>query len=339
MIYPKYLKKGSLVGVTAPSDGITDEIKIKTFENGKKMLQDIANLKVVFTDNVFTSDNHGRSSSGFERAMQFNDLVSNKKIDWIVSATGGNYLVEMLDFVDFNAIKKHPVFVQGYSDNTSLLVAITTICDVATIYGSNFSIFGMEKYGLPHYQNLDLLFNKTKEFYSHDLYESEFSKKNTGLEYFALDKTVCYKNGYNQKSVKFKGRMIGGCSDVIFSLIGTPYEKILQYIEKYKEDGIIFYLESFNTNDVDLYMHLWQMKKAGYFKYCTGIMFGRPLFFTSFDNQSYYQVCEDCLKSLNIPIIFDTDIGHRQPCIPIVNGAFATVESADSKGKITYEFI
>lgn len=38
-----------------------------------------------------------------------------------------------------------------------------------------------------------------------------------------------------------KGRIIGGCIDVILSLIGTKHDKINQFIEKYKNDRIIFF--------------------------------------------------------------------------------------------------
>ncbi len=338
MIYPKFIKPNSKIAVTAPSDGITEKTKIDCFLNGMKNLKEKYNLDVFFTDNVFTSDNKGRSSSSFERASQFNDLVKSKKFDWIISATGGNYLVEILDYIDFEAIKENPVFIQGYSDNTSLLYAITTNCDIATIYGMNFSSFGMEKYGKPQIQNIELLQGKSNVVTSFEMYEDSFPKKITGLEYYSFDKEVYWKNAFNNDEVKIKGRLIGGCSDILFSLIGTSYDNTLNFIEKYKDDGIIFYLESFNTNDCDLYLHLWQMKKANYFKYCTGIIFGRPLFYTSYNNQTYQEVCTEVLNNLNIPLIFDADIGHKAPQIPIINGANALITSKQGKGKIEYYF-
>lgn len=338
MIYPRFLKKGDKVAVTAPSAGIVDPIKINTFKNAKKELKNHYDLDVFFSENVFRDDGTGRSSSGFERGYQFNELVS-LKFPWIIGATGGDFLVEMLDYVDYANFAENPCWVQGYSDLTSLLYSITTICDVATIYGTNFSIFGMEEYGQPHFDNIKLLFGETKEFHNYEKYEDGFQEKVTGLEYFNMTEKTVWKNAHNENKVTFSGRLLGGCTEIIFALIGTPYERTKEFCEKYKNDGIIFYFETFASNDNDMYLHLWQMKKAGFFKYCKGIMFGRPLFYNSMRNESYQDVCLSALDSLNIPIIFDVDIGHKAPQLPIVNGAYATVHSEDGNGYIKYEFL
>ena len=39
MIFPKYIKKNDTIAVTAPSNGITDEIKIKRFNKGVEQLK------------------------------------------------------------------------------------------------------------------------------------------------------------------------------------------------------------------------------------------------------------------------------------------------------------
>ena len=41
-----------------------------------------------------------------------------------------------------------------------------------------------------------------------------------------------------------------------------------EYIERHKEEGIIWFLEAFETNTAELQRTLWQMKSCGYFKYC-----------------------------------------------------------------------
>lgn len=97
-------------------------------------------LNTIFTEDVF-SDIGGKSASGEQRAKEFNDLVKYET-PWIISAAGGDYLNEMLKFIDYKQFKRKHCWVQGYSDNTSILYALTTISDVATIYGQNFSAFG-----------------------------------------------------------------------------------------------------------------------------------------------------------------------------------------------------
>ena len=46
---------------------------------------------------------------------------------------------------------------------------------------------------------------------------------------------------------------------------------------------------------------------------------------------------DSVIANLNVPIIYDADISHKGPCMTIINGAIATVESKDGKGSICFE--
>ena len=48
------------------------------------------------------------------------------------------------------------------------------------------------------------------------------------------------------------GRLVGGCLDVIVFLLGTSYDGTEEFINKYKSDGIIWNLESFNMEDTTI---------------------------------------------------------------------------------------
>ena len=55
-----------------------------------------------------------------------------------------NFLFEILEYLDFDRIKTaEPKWIQGYSDITILTFIITTMLDIATIYGPNIKTFGM----------------------------------------------------------------------------------------------------------------------------------------------------------------------------------------------------
>ena len=80
------------------------------------------------------------------------------------------------------------------------------------------------------------------------------------------------------------------------------------------------------------------MKNAGYFKNSNGIIFGRPIML----KEEYEMTQEECLtqalKDLNIPIIYDADIGHIAPQMPILSGGILEIEYEKGKGKITNYF-
>ena len=116
-------------------------------------------------------------------------------------------------------------------------------------------------------------------------------------------KKVNWVNGRGEEKIEISGRLVGGCLDVLAFLIGTKYDGTEQFIEKYKDDGIVWVLESFNMEDVVLITHLWQMKEKGYFKNATGFVFGRPLMYNTWIEQPYKDAVMSVLGDLNVPII------------------------------------
>ena len=337
MIFPKFIKKNDTIGITALSDGVEKESDKIRFNNGKKQLKD-KGYKIKFTNNVFTADEKGRSSSGKTRADQLHELISDKDVSWIVSAKGGNFLVEMLEHLDFSLIKENPKWIQGYSDNTSLLFAITTKLDIATLYACNFGDFGMEEWHESVRRNLDIVEGKEKTQKSFEFFEDGFSDRVTGLEGYSADKAVEWKNIRNEDSINIKGRVLGGCLDVLLTIAGTKYDGALEFIERYKDDGIVWYFESFDLNAEALMMGLWRLKELGWFKYTRGIVFGRPLIFSSFTDTSHEEAILAMLGDLNVPIITDADIGHKGPQFVMINGALASISSQGGKGEVTYLF-
>lgn len=336
MIYPKFINKGDLVGITAPSDGNSKVSDFARLDNGKKKIEK-SGYNVIETDHVRSSDN-GRSGDAKIRAREFMDLISNDEVKAIFSASGGDYLLEILPFLDFDIIKKNPKWFQGYSDNTGLVHIITTICDIATIYGNNFNDFGMDNWHKSVEDNLRILEGESVIQESFDKYQDGFYDRITGLEEYVLTKPVKWHNIGNDDEVVLKGRTIGGCLDVLISLVGTRFDMTKSYIEKHKDDGFIWYLESFNLTAPALTLALWQLREAGWFRYAKGFVFGRPTFYDDSPGSSYEEVVMQELGELGLPIILEADIGHKPPQFTMINGGLGRLKSKDGKGILTYDF-
>lgn len=335
MIFPKYIKKGDTIGVTATSSGIVNELKQKRIKNAIKNFENRGyNVKV--TDNVYTSDWRGCSSTGKERGEQFNELIKNKDVSCIFSVAGGDYLMEMLEYVDFESIKNNPKWFQGFSDNTTLIYPIVTKCDVAAVYGCHISDFGMKPWQKPVEDALGVIEGTTKKLHSYDNFEDERHEYVSGYEGYCADKEVRWVNGRMEDEISMTGRLVGGCLDVIVFLLGTSYDGTEEFINKYKSDGIIWNLESFNMEDTTIITHLWQMKEKGYFKNVNGFIFGRPLMYNSWSNRTYEDAVMWVLDDLDVPIIFNSDIGHKGPQFPIIEGAKAKIISSNGKGILEY---
>lgn len=340
MVFPKLLQKGDWIGVTALSNPINDPLEKKRFNHGANQISK-AGFGAVFTNNVFTeADKFGRSGSGEEKALEFNALVAEEKVKAIMSAAGGSFLTEMLPYVDVDLFRNHPKWVQGYSDNTALLYYLTTKLDIATAYGCNFSDFGMEPWDESVKKSLGVLNGTVKIQESFTMYQDGFRQKVTGLEGYSMDKPVKWRT-MDGGNALFQGRLIGGCLDVILNLMGTPFDGTLDFIEKYKRDGIIWYLESYDLGFDRLMEGLWKMKSLGYFEGVTGFLFGRPF---NYPTEGYFgetlptydDVLKERLDDLNVPIVMDADIGHKGPQFVMINGAATRIEARGGKGFVIY---
>ncbi len=335
MIYPAFIKKGSIIGITAPSDGNKKETDFIRLDSGKQQLQ-ARGYELLETAHVRSSVK-GRSTDGKTRAEEFLELIKNDKVMWIVSAKGGDYLMEMLLFVDFNRIKLNPAWIQGYSDNTGITFTVTTNCDMATVYGCNFNDFGMVPWHKAIEDNLALLEGRDILQTSFDFYEDGFYDRVTGLEGYQADKAVCWRNITGEEELNLSGRLLGGCLDVLLNLAGTKYDNTVNFINQYKEDGILWYLESFSLNSEALARGLWQLREAGWFGTARGFLFGRPAFFDGEAEIPYEEAVLSVLEELKVPVILDADIGHKAPQMTMINGAVAYLSSKGGRGTLRLE--
>jgi len=335
MIYPKFIKINNTIGIPSPSAGASTLEKQNKILNAKRNLKQLG-YKLVLSKNIFKNEK-GRSANAIERAKEINNMFTNKNIDMILCASGGDFLIEILPHIDFNIIKENPKLIAGFSDPTGILYPITTKCDIATIYGHNFSSFGMEKYHQSEKEFLEIIKGNLITQESYDLYESDYQEKITGIEYYNLKEKV-YWNTLDNKEVKIKGRIIGGCLDIISELAGTKYDGINEFNEKYQNDGIIWYFDNCELSYEESIRTLWKLNELNYFKYTKGIIFGR--FGTNITSYNYdIKTCleDSVLSNLEIPIIYDADISHKAPCMTIINGSIATIKVKNGKGSIYFE--
>lgn len=333
MIYPALLHNDSLIGITAPSSGV-DINKDTAFDNYKANLNSIG-FRTIETSNVRTGLTP--SSPAEIRANEFNSLIYNSEVDMILCAKGGDLLFEILDKVDYQALKANPKWVQGYSDPTSLLYAITTKYDIATVYGNGAGAYSMSPMHVSLLNSMHMLMGKLNIQHSFDLFEKNKGDSSFG---YNLDSKVEWKiifDGENISSgaqVNFTGRLIGGCVDVLTDLIGTPFDGTKEFIDKYANDGIIWYFDNFAMPAERLYSFLWHMKKCRYFNNASGFIFGRNLFKSTFMDFDYEEAVLRPLMDLNVPIITEADIGHVSPRMAIINGALGEVIVKNKQGTV-----
>lgn len=330
MIFPKWIQKGDCIGVTACSAGKTLPADMVRLDNAARQMS-ARGYRVIETPDTRKNEK-GRSAPAAVRAEELHSLVRNPEVSWVVQAGGGDYLAEMLSYTDFEAIRRNPKWYQGLSDPTGLLFSITTNCDMATVYAGNFTDFGMLKWHRSLEENLSLLEGNSFVQESFPFYKDGFAERITGLEDFQEDTPVHWESSCGD--VVVSGRLLGGCLDVLLDLAGTRFDKTAEWCERYKEDGILWYLESFALSSERLTCGLWHLKEAGWFRYAKGFVFGRPAFFSSDYEIAYQEAVEAAVGELSVPVVYEADIGHKAPRMTMINGALARLSLEDKKAKL-----
>jgi muramoyltetrapeptide carboxypeptidase LdcA involved in peptidoglycan recycling len=256
-----------------------------------------------------------------------NELLRDESVRGIICATGGDFLISMLPHIDFDAIRADPKWIQGYSDPTSLLYAVTTKLDIATIYGVNAGGFWMDRLHSSLSDGLRILKGDIPTQKSFTFFERDRSGRNGG---YNLTERVEWltPNG----SVDVSGRLLGGCLDCICDVLGTRYDKTADFIKRYKNDGIIWYFDIFAMKSEAVHNTLFKMKDMGYFENARAFVFGRVCFPSSFSGLSYIDAAKKILG--DAPLIFDADVGHVPPKMTLINGSVARVTAKDGKGSL-----
>lgn len=340
MLYPESLKKGNKIGVSAPSAGMSSIPDQTRLESGVSHFQELG-YPVILTEHV-RSDEKGASASGKVRAKELTELIQNPEVRAVIAASGGDFLMQMLSELNLDEIRKHPKWLQGFSDITGLLFTVTTNLDIATLYTNNFSSFGMKNWHSSLYENIRILEGESPVQHSFDFYQDGYRPRITGLEEFVPETPVKWINvtpdgKITDDELVMNGRILGGNLDVCLNLVGTRFDQVDQFIHRYQKDQLLWFFESYSLDSAELIRGLWQLKEAGWFQHAAGFIFGRPAFCTEQYGITYTEAIQLGLEGLHLPVILNADIGHKPPQMTIINGAIAEIRSNGGKGSIIFE--
>lgn len=344
MKYPKFLSKKGTIGFVAPSFGCNIEPYRSAFNNAIEKFHAMGHEKDL-GPNCYEGCGVGISNTPEACGKELTEYYCSLDNDVLISCGGGEMMCETMSNVDFDAIKSaEPKWYMGYSDNTNMTFLLTTICDTASIYGPCAAAFGMEPWHPSIQDAYDVLRGVKKSVSGYDLWEKE-SLKNAEhplLPYNVTEerkiRSFC-EGEIAEEEVQFEGRLVGGCMDCLVNLLGTKFDDVKGFNERYKEDGIIWFMESCELNVMAIRRAIWQMKNAGWFEHVKGFLIGRPMMFgQEMFGCDQYQAVVDLLKEYHVPIIMDLDIGHLAPMMPMVSGAYAKVTVKGNDITVAYEY-
>lgn len=337
MIYPEFPKSGDTIGICAPSAGVG--AKLDSFNFSIDTLRDCG-FEILETANVRNEDYP--SAPADIRGAEFNSMFENDDVQMVLCASGGDYCIEMLPFIDQEIIKANPKWFCGYSDPTSIEMLLTTRLDIATIYGSNAGSWDWRPLHEFQETSLSVLRGDIPVQHSYDFYSSKgFDDETMTYEMDAPVEWKLYVSEYGHHTndntdevslhseahlipadyLDVSGRLIGGCIDVLDWIIGTPYEDLEGFCRRYAGDGFIWYFDNFELSPLLLQYALRKMQLKGLFENAKAVIIGRTLIPGDASDGDYLSQLERVFVDINVPLIWNADIGHTKPSLTIINGA------------------
>jgi muramoyltetrapeptide carboxypeptidase len=329
--FPRPLAPGDRIAVTSPSSGVKHESRAR-LEFNLRWLRDRGYDVVV---GECMSGEQVRSAPKEARAAELVDLLCDPAVRAVVPPFGGELAIDLLDQLDWTRLAAaEPTWLVGWSDISTLLVAITTRLGWASAHGWNLMDTALAPpEGLRHWT--DLLAAR-----------GEVVQRSPGLtrdgwgNVRAADTTVMTLDRPTDwvvlggGDVDVSGRLIGGCVEVLSPLAGTPYADVPAYGRAHADEGLLVYLEVAEYGAYDACRIFHGLRYAGWFEHASAVLVGRT---PGADMPDLTQLAavEDALGGLGIPVVAEMDIGHTQPFLPLVNGAPGRVVVRDGVRQVS----
>jgi muramoyltetrapeptide carboxypeptidase len=285
------MKKSSNIFIISPSSPFRESEQ--NIQEATKKLENLG-FSVSFSPNCFSDC--GNVSSGIQKRVDdIHTGFLDKSYDIIMSTQGGFNSNEILPFLDYKMIKNNPKVFCGMSDMTTLCTNLNQKSNIQTFYGLQFRHF------------VDSKNHNFEQFL--EVIKNPKSFENT------LKQQIKPNNIFRKG--KLKGKLVGGNLAVLCWLAGTNYS-----LEVF-EDSVLFLEDDEETNGHYWQMYLTHLKQTGIFGKIKGVIFGKVLAETKFEEKSKFEdILETVFEQYNFPILTDLNFGHTQLPLTIPYNTF-----------------
>jgi len=296
MIWPKPLKHGDKVAITAPSSPVSDE-KLEMSVESIKFL----GLEPVVMPSCYMA--HGYlAGPDKQRADDINTAFADDTIKGIFCLRGGYGTTRLLPMLDFEMIKNNPKVFIGYSDISSLHFNVNQKCDLITFHGP-----------MP-----------TTDYRVHE----GFTNDSLRTCLFAHENLKTIGNPEGEEIVTLregfaKGTLVGGNLSLMAGTLGSPYEVDTK--------GKILFIEDVDEMPFRLDKMLTALALAGKFRDCEGIILGTFERCEEADHPSLSlrEIFEEVVLPWGKPTVLNLRAGHIYPQSTLPMGAEVSFEAKD----------
>ena len=267
------LQKGDEIGLIASSNPITKKLQ-NSLNSALSFFQKLG-LKPVLGNNIHATRDLKTVIEPKLRAEDFDHFVDLDNIKAVINLWGGYHSIDMLEFIDWNNIKRNPKPIMGASDFTVLLNAIFFKTNIVTYHWINAIWLGLKRY------------DKSKQ-----TFENHFFKEKQNIA--SISKIEVISEG------KGRGYLIGGNLESFQNLI---CRNNIQFSTNY-----VLLVEDTNKSLSNVVKSLSSLINNGFINNCSGIILGnmdqcRSVKKNNLNKQVRNYLLNTIIKQLRIPEI------------------------------------
>ena len=288
------LNKNNKIALVVCSNGKNIEDK-ERLEKLESILVEMG-LVPVFTKYIY-KDKFGRGAKAQVRGEELMSFYKNKEIKVIFDISGGDIANEILDYLDYDVIKRNykPFF--GYSDLTTVLNALGSQTNEVNYLYQILNI--IESTGI------------------RDSFENTFMKNEQTL----FDVKWKFLQGS-----KIEGEVTGGNIRCFLKLVGTRYFP--------EVENKVLFIEGLGTSIEGLVTYLSQLKQIGVFDKISGLLIGT---FTKIEKEisveELFELVQEYIPS-SLAVAKTQEVGHAKNSKALKIGEKIHIkDGSDSKGR------
>lgn len=303
MIKPKRFQPGGTIGLVSPSSPVPHHSSFIRFEQWceergfKLKIMPHAKDRLTYL-----------AGPDEARAADVNAAFADPEIDLVLAMRGGTGGWRTVPHLDFDVIRNNPKPLVGFSDITSLHLAIAKETDLLTFYGP---------------VAVSLLDEADDHYDERALMAAVSSGAPVGvIEPDPDDPFLWTLNGGTAE-----GPLRGGCLTLLTASIGTPWEQ--------DWDGCILFFEDIGEQPHRIDTYLQHLKLAGKLDNVAGIVVGEHAHCGPWPYRQAYpygtfdieEVFRQQLGSLGVPVSVGLPIGHGKRIATLPLGVQARLDA------------
>jgi muramoyltetrapeptide carboxypeptidase len=302
VVRPRRLAQGDTVGIVAPANATFNTVELRIAAESLEAL----GLQVKLGEHLL--DRHGYLAGRDQaRASDINRFFGDASVRAVLPLRGGWGTSRLLPHLDFERIRRNPKIVLGYSDITSLHMAISARTGLVTFHGPN-GIGRWDEFSVNWVRRV--LFDAEAVTFENLREKGEFLVQTEHRVQTITAGTA-------------RGRILGGNLTVLTAIIGSPYVPDF--------DGAILFLEDVGEDIYRVDRMLTTLKLAGVLERIRGFIWGtcsqcEPG--EGFGSLTFEEIFADHIAPLKVPAWQGAMIGHRTPQFTIPQGMDVEIDAA-----------